>query len=251
MTVGHALIAVAAVLLLLIPAMSVWYYLRDRKASRPAREMGKYVERDIVNYVVQSSPPPPPVASSRVLTVCWTNIHGWVGLNESLGDVAAVDFLNRFHSAVIPAIRRENGFISSLLGDQCFFAFNAINPDPAHPETAVRTALAIAKLVEEFRTEIPTLKVTIGIATGQGILGNAGSAAYVNYQILGDTVNLASRLCKLSFSSPTTILLSDQTANFVRHLYPLTSHKINWPSKSSELECFELAPPKAVDPTSA
>jgi adenylate cyclase len=125
--------------------------------------------------------------------------------------------LNEYFGAVTEAIFREEGTVDKFIGDAVMAVFGAPLPQADHPRRAVRAALGMLSALEELNRRWreegrPEWRIGVGIATGVAIVGNIGSARRTEFTVIGDTVNLASRLEGQNKALGTEILVSDATA---------------------------------------
>ena len=151
-------------------------------------------------------------------TVLFVDIRDFTTLAERLAPETLIRTLNRFLSAASAAVAGEGGMVNKFGGDSLLAVFGTpLNPAEDHAGRAVRAALDILAAVERFNVEereggLPELRVGVGIATGEIVAGNVGGAEKVEYTVIGDAVNLASRLQTLTKETGQRILVSDATA---------------------------------------
>jgi adenylate cyclase len=125
--------------------------------------------------------------------------------------------MNAFFDPVCQAIMLEGGYIDKLIGDAVMAVFGAPVPHADHAARACRAALAMQRVVHEleprFQKEfgITEFKLRIGLHTGPVVVGNMGTRQRLNYTVMGDTVNLASRLEGANKDLGTDILMSQAT----------------------------------------
>jgi adenylate cyclase len=141
----------------------------------------------------------------REMTIMFCDIRGFTSLSETMNAEALTHFINGFLTPMTDIIQARNGTIDKYIGD-CIMAFwNAPLDEPAHAELGVRAALEMAqdlvRLNQKWRSEAAAegrvfngIGIGIGLATGTCCVGNLGSDQRLNYSVLGDDVNLASRL---------------------------------------------------------
>jgi class 3 adenylate cyclase len=133
--------------------------------------------------------------------VLFADLRGFTSIAEGLKPEAVVLLLNEYFSLLTDITFRNDGTIFHMAGDCLMVGFGVPVAQPDAPERAVRTA---RQMLEQFGALAETWRQQHGIETGLGIginegeviAGNVGSAAYMNYTIIGDTVNVASRLCQ-------------------------------------------------------
>jgi adenylate cyclase len=135
----------------------------------------------------------------RELSILFTDIRGFTTLSEKLSPQQVVNLLNRYFTPMTALVRAHSGTMDKFIGDALMAFWNAPLDVPEHPAQAVSTALAMqeklltlnVELQAEFGVEV---RIGAGVHTGPAYVGNMGSAELVNYTLIGDNVNLASRL---------------------------------------------------------
>jgi adenylate cyclase len=148
----------------------------------------------------------------REATVLFLDIEGFTALSERLAPENLVRTLNEFYAAVAEPLSRHDGAINQFQGDAILATFNAPKLNPDHAANAVHAALAIQALLKT-RTfgEGQVLRARIGINTGVVIHGLIGTPDRLGYTVIGDEVNIASRLEALNKEYGTSIIVSEQT----------------------------------------
>jgi adenylate cyclase len=135
----------------------------------------------------------------RELSILFTDIRGFSGLSEKLSPRQVVLMLNRYFTPMTALVREHSGTLDKFIGDALMAFWNAPLDVPDHPALAVSAALAMQEKLLELNEELQaefgvTLRIGAGIHTGPAYVGNMGSEELVNYTLIGDNVNLASRL---------------------------------------------------------
>jgi adenylate cyclase len=135
--------------------------------------------------------------SRRDVTVMFADMRGFTALSEKLSPEEIVATLNKYLSLIIERVLANEGMINKFAGDNIMAVWNAPQDQPSHALLAVKAALegqqAIADMPQD--DSLPKVQFGIGINTGPAVAGNVGSEGRTEYTIIGDTVNLASRLC--------------------------------------------------------
>ena len=158
---------------------------------------------------------------ARTMTIMFCDIRGFTSLSEKLDAEHLTHFMNSFLSPMTEIITERKGTIDKYIGD-CIMAFwNAPLDDPEHVTNAVQAAHAMRrKLVElnrlwqaeaAYRVFLP-VRIGIGINTGECVVGNFGSQQHFDYSLLGDPVNLASRLEGLGKVYGIDLMIGEETA---------------------------------------
>ncbi|MEA4906108.1 MAG: adenylate/guanylate cyclase domain-containing protein [Anaerolineaceae bacterium] len=145
------------------------------------------------------------------ITVLFADIHGFTGLGEEIPPEVLVTVVNRYLALAAEAILEEAGTIDKFLGDAVMAWFNAPIEQPHHILKAVRAAVAIRDRLEPLHASLPQsfrLSFSIGLHTGEAVLGLVGSEERTDYTAIGDGVNTAKRIQE--HASPGQILISEQ-----------------------------------------
>jgi len=154
----------------------------------------------------------------KEMTFLFSDIRGFTPISESMkgNPEELTRYVNKFLTAMTDIILKNGGTIDKYMGD-CIMAFwNAPLDNPNHQRLAVLSASQMKKTVEEMNKSgefTPPLKIGIGINTGECLVGNMGSEQRFDYSVIGDAVNLASRLEGKSKDFDTTIVISQNTAD--------------------------------------
>jgi Adenylate cyclase, family 3 (some proteins contain HAMP domain) len=207
-------------------------YARERQMRRTVSEaFSRYLSPDLVAQLARNPSALRLGGERRNLSVLFCDVRGFTTLSERLKDEPErlTGLINRLLDPLSEAVLVEKGTIDKYMGD-CVMAFwNAPLPSPDHPAQAVRAAMrmleAVGRLNATLRDEegegAPAFAIGVGINTGDCVVGNVGSRWRYDYSVLGDTVNLASRLESLSKEYGVSLILGPATAEAVRDRYAL------------------------------
>jgi adenylate cyclase len=140
---------------------------------------------------------------------------------ETLPAAEALDLIRAFHGRVERAVLDQGGMVDKYIGDGALAAFGAIDPDPAAPAAALACARALADAMAHWSAErqaagAPGLAIGLGIHTGTVLVGDVGGAQQPQFTVIGDTVNVASRLEGLTRTLGCIIVASDATIDAAR-----------------------------------
>ncbi len=132
-------------------------------------------------------------------TAMFSDIRGFTTITESQSPADTIELLNTYYTLMFEAITNNGGIVNQMVGDGLMAIFGAPVPQPDHCERAVRAALEMIEMIELFNYDQAaqgkvTIRIGIGIASGQVIAGFTGTLRRVTYTCVGDTVNLAARL---------------------------------------------------------
>jgi adenylate cyclase len=151
-----------------------------------------------------------------VATALFADIRDFTGLSERVPAQQVVDILNRYYTRMVDVIVKEGGLVNKFGGDSLLAIFGAPIRQPDHALRAVQAARQMNRALAEFNAEqaalgLPPLAIGIGISSGEMVAGNIGGQARMEYTVIGDPVNLASRLQSLTKEWGKSVLLSEET----------------------------------------
>ncbi len=174
---------------------------------------GRYVTPEVVEMIVKD-PDNPRIKASKVdATILFVDIRGFTSLSEDIEPERVTELLNEYFTRVTYTILRHGGHSNKFVGDEAMVVFGAPVPNPQHAEAAVRAALdlqeEIARLNRERKEKDIFFEVGIGINSGEMVGGSLGPEKRMEYTVIGDNVNVASRLTSIAKGGE--ILISNQT----------------------------------------
>ena len=192
-----------------------------REKERIRETFGQYVDPRIVKNLLDNR-----LVADRgerqVMTVFFSDLEGFTRMCEGLTPDAAVRFLNRYFAMMADVIRGQQGIVDKYIGDSVMAFWGPPFTDPAdHARLGCLAALEQMQKMDEFRAALPDIfgmrhglpevNVRMGLASGDVTVGNIGSETSRGYTVIGDTVNLASRLEQANKFYGTRILVSEGT----------------------------------------
>lgn len=190
-----------------------------RTRERIKDTFGKFVDPRIVARLIGSGAEQ---AERRTLTIFFSDIKGFSGISEQLTASAVVNLLNSYFGTVAEIIHAHRGFIDKYIGDAVMaFWVSPFSAGDDHASDACLAALAQQEAIILLRAQLPEitgmrrnppeLAIRMGIATGEAVVGTIGSDSSRSYTVIGDTVNLASRLESINKLYGTSLILSEET----------------------------------------
>jgi adenylate cyclase len=169
------------------------------------------VPRDLVRSVLASGREARLEGEVRELTVFFSDIAGFTTLAETRTPRELVELLGGYLDEVTTIIADEQGTVDKFLGDGVMAFWNAPADTPGHAALACEAAIRIQRRLVAADFAGTTLTTRIGLATGEVLVGNIGSHERMNYTVMGDVVNLASRLEALNKQYGTGIMIAEST----------------------------------------
>ena len=135
----------------------------------------------------------------KELTIFFSDIRGFTTLSEKLTPEQLVQLLNEYLSEMTDIVLKKNGLVDKYIGDAIMAFWGAPLDNPKHAESAAETVIEMKRKLEELQKNwktrgMPVVNIGVGLNTGNVIVGNMGSKQRFDYTVMGDTVNLASRL---------------------------------------------------------
>ena len=183
--------------------------------SRGLASFQKYIPTALVRTLVARGVEARPGGNQQVLTVLFSDIVGFTGLSERLGD-AIVPVLSEYLEVASAAISAHNGTIDKFIGDAVLAFWGAPMPNDRHAIEACAAALEFRRRLRRRSADIqreggPPLRIRVGINTGRMLVGNIGSSERLSYTVIGDAVNVASRLEAINKRYGTEMVIGEET----------------------------------------
>lgn len=212
-----------AMALALLAATSVKAITQERTESVLMRTLGQFVPPEIAARLTQDDAEAAFVGETRPVTILFADLRGFTTASRRLGAERTVVLLNRYFELMHEVIFEFAGTLDKFVGDEIMAFFNAPVEQVDHAHMAVACALAMQRQIDLRRDEwdylgMPDLAAGIGIDTGESIVGCVGSGSRMQYTVIGEHVNLASRLQSLCKDLGVSIIISEPTHALVRDL---------------------------------
>jgi adenylate cyclase len=196
--------------------MSYGYFVESRSKRELAHLFGTYVPPELVDEMVKDPDSYTMQAANRELTVMFCDMRGFTKMSERMEPLQLQAMLTGVFSRLTTLIRANRGTIDKYMGD-CVMAFwGAPVESPDHAHLAVKSALEMANAMRDLNQEqraqgLPEIGIGIGLNTGMMCVGDMGSNIRRSYTVIGDAVNLGSRLEGLSKAYGVDIVVSEST----------------------------------------
>jgi adenylate cyclase len=186
---------------------------------------GRYLPDKVIEQLMNSPNGPSLWAEKRYITIMTTDIRGFTPLAEKYSSETVVHLLNYYFSVMVEIINAYNGTIIEFLGDSILCIFGAPLDDSRHADKAVTCALRMQSAMKEVndwnrKNSFPEIEMGIAINTGEAIVGNIGSSRVMKYNVIGNSVNLSSRI--ESYTTGGQVMISEYTYNALRSSVSVT-----------------------------
>lgn len=209
---------VSATVLVFLVVSLFNYFTEGRERLFIRHAFSHYVSEDVVATMVRHPEQLSLRGEERELSVLFCDIRNFTGMSETMTAPQLSEFLNEYLSGMTDRIMNAGGTVDKFIGDAVVAIWGAPLSDPDHPMNAVRAALRMNEWLAEMRGQWeergrPPIHTGFGINSGLMSVGNMGSRSRFDYTVIGDNVNLASRLEGLNKVYGTSILCSEATRN--------------------------------------
>ena len=241
---------VIPLLLSVIIAFAITYVYRYLFEERDKRQIRKifshYVSTSVVDELLKDPEKVQLGGVKKFCTVLFSDIVGFTTMAESMEPAKLVHLLNDYLTSMTNVILKHKGMLDKYVGDAIMAVFGAPVEIAESPELACYAALEMQKQLEMLRqfwkkTGRPPIEMRIGINSGDMIVGNMGSVTRFDYTVVGDAVNLASRLESANGVYDTRVIIGEQTFDKVQKKFvarPLDLLRVK--GKKNPVRAYEL-----------
>jgi adenylate cyclase len=231
--------------------VGVLYVATDTEKKFVRQAFGQYVAPELLAKLENAPEMMRLGGEIRTITLMFMDVRGFTPISEGLSAEELVEFINRLLSPLTDTIQAELGTIDKYMGDAIMAFWNAPLDIPDHPTRACRAALKMRQVLAELNARDAfdfrahgkgdrTVRIGIGINTGEACVGNMGSERRFNYSAMGDAVNTTSRIESACKDVGFDIVVSADTAKLVEGFALLEAGDLQLKGKSQRVKLFAL-----------
>ncbi|MBU2549063.1 MAG: adenylate/guanylate cyclase domain-containing protein, partial [Proteobacteria bacterium] len=236
-------------LVLVYTGITLFRYMTEEREKKKIRSaFSYYVNPSVVSEMLKNPDKLKLGGEKRIMTVLFSDIRGFTSISEKLDPEALVHLLNRYLTDMTDLVFKNEGLLDKYIGDAIMAVWGAPLDQPRHAALACRTGLemmsALARLREQLAAEDPNtpfLDIGIGLNSGPMVAGNMGSETRFDYTVMGDSVNLGSRLEGACKQYGVNIIIGEMTFEQVKSaMYCRELDSVAVKGKAQPVRIFEL-----------
>ncbi len=235
--------------------MAYGYFVESRSKRQFTELFGQYVPPELVDKMAQDPEKYSMEGREDVLTVLFSDVRGFTTISESLSAKDLSAYINEYLTSMSLEIRGNRGTLDKYIGDAIMAFWGAPVEDPDHARNGVLTALQMQQraltLNQEFRAKgWPEFHIGIGVNSGRMRVGDMGSKLRKAYTVMGDPVNLGSRLEGITKQYGVGILVGEDTRKAVKDIFFREVDRVRVKGKDAAVAIYEpLGPESEIDKT--
>jgi adenylate cyclase len=222
------------------------YLTEERERRRITKTFQQYVSPEVIDQVLKDPERLKLGGEERVLSVLFTDLAGFTKYSERYTPTQVINVLTEYYDRMTELVFANRGTIATYVGDELMAIFGAPVEQADHAKLACAAALGMRdarKVLAKRWAKLgrPPLHARTGINSGRMLVGNYGSKYRFNYSVLGDSVNLASRLEQLNKVYRTEIMIGEQTADLIGDAFRLRElDRVQVVGRTQALRIYEL-----------
>ena len=223
---GNLVLPIASGLLMTLVlftfSMAYGFFVEARGKRQITARFGQYVPPALVDEMAKNPEAFSMVPRSQEMTVLFSDVRGFTTISEGLEPKDLSDLMNEFLTSLTEVIYRNRGTIDKYMGDAIMAFWGAPLPEKDHARLGIQAALEMHKKIAEMQPRFkaknwPEIRIGVGLNSGRMSVGNMGSAIRVAYTVMGDAVNLASRLEGITKEYGAPIIVGEGARNLAQH----------------------------------
>jgi len=205
-----------ALLLSFLVSEAIAFTLQEQRSKFMRGAFSSYLSGDLLDQLIENPDALALGGESKELSILFSDIRGFTTISESMNPVSLINLLNRYFTPMTNAVLENGGMLDKYIGDAVMAFFNAPIDIKYHADASCNSALEMIERLNLLNKElvkegISPIKIGIGINSAEVVVGNMGSDTRFNYTVIGDGVNLASRIEGLTKNYGIEILITEFT----------------------------------------
>ena len=231
---------------LMLYAKEIEDYQEKLKHEALVRErLGRYVGGNVVEHLLSTGEDILLKNQKQDATIMFADIRSFTRISESMQPEMVITMLNEYFDAMVNIIFKHNGILDKFIGDELMAVFGLVGDDDQGGLNAVHCAMEMRQSVHDLMLQrnkagLPVFEVGIGINTGEVVVGSLGSKNRMDYTVIGDTVNVASRLVNIAGGQQ--VVVGERTFQQCKSEIPMQAReKITVKNRSEPVMSYEVA----------
>ncbi len=222
-----------------------WGYFVESRSKRQFTELfGQYVPPELVDKMAEDPEKYSMEGKSEELTVLFSDIVGFTSISESLEPKELSQFINDYLTSMSLVIRNNRGTLDKYIGDAIMAFWGAPVADPEHARQGVISAMAMQTELDKLRAQMlargwPDIRIGVGVNSGKMRVGDMGSKLRKAYTVMGDAVNLGSRLEGLTRVYGVGVIVGQSTKELVKDVVFRELDRVKVKGKDEPVDIFE------------
>ena len=191
----------AAIVVVFIVSLAYQWRVANKDKKMLKSVFSNYLAPQVLTEVLSDPSKVKMGGNKKDITILFSDIRGFTTISENNTPEGVVEFLNEYFDAMVEEIMKTDGTVDKFIGDAIMAFWGAPVERENHAELAIRGSLGMLEALENLKAkwkeqgrDIPEINIGIGLNTGEAIVGHVGSTKVKSYTVIGDSVNLASRL---------------------------------------------------------
>lgn len=226
---------------------TAYHYFVEGREKRAVKQLfSRFVSRDVYQQLLEDPSRAALGGERRDMTVLFSDIRGFTTISEGSSPEAVVATLNDYFTRMVAVVLAHRGTVDKFVGDMVMALFGAPLGDPDHADHAVEAALAMSATLDQLNGQRqargePPIEIGIGVNSGEMVAGLIGSERILSYTVIGDAVNLGSRIESLNKQYGTRILISEGTRRQLKKRYDIRPlGEVTVKGRSQSVSIFEV-----------
>lgn len=237
-----------SLILSLIAAEAIAFNIQEKSGKFLRGAFSSYLSAELLDKLIANPKALALGGEAKELSVLFSDIRGFTTISESMDPVSLIKLLNRYFTPMTNVVLQNGGMLDKYIGDAVMAFFNAPVDVKDHADASCKTALEMIEELEKLNKvlvleNILPIHIGIGINTAEVVVGNMGSDTRFNYTVIGDGVNLASRVESITKNYGVNILITEFTARKINSSFVYREiEPVKVKGKDTAVVLYELMP---------